>query len=659
MELNSIFAHLEKTPNRGSVHLFLGHPAAELCDVTTVEPGNTYSPGMWTCGISFGIILEEKLILPDLLENGEIGWGFGTQDGLPPVVRAVYRAGEVTVTHDICHLGTEGAEGVDFNNIQLDASIPSRGSFCLVVRENGPAGGIIKELAWDPEKQALKVNHTLQITLEAPTCECLIRDEGEKMALIHAPFKCESGKPFEVRFKSEHGFDNRWFTPSIPKKQPFAGLGVKPAFEQVVQKWENDLPARLFAPDPRVAQVWESCAFHILNAMDNNLARIGAVHYPIFWLRDGIIILRALDLMGRHELAQIGCDYISPLIFTGGFGAESDAPGEGIWALTSHAKITNDFRFLREVYPQIRKRVDFLLRMISATEPLRMVTENRTASTYNTPAGTILCLPAQHGVIHGRMDGHSPDFYINCWALLGLSMGSWAAEKLGEAEGKRWQSAADQLEDAISRELLPVYGNERDPIVTPYPSGALSGPRYREALKNQFIKWYRANRLDEANQRKPELLWTYFEAAQIHNAILLGFKDEAWACLDGMLEAATSPWNISAWTEGPPGYGGLPFGNDYEAKGWLDKDRAIAGNMPHNWTSGEMMTMLRDLFVVEEGDALVLGKGVPAAWLKPGSRFGVKNLPTDLGLVSYSVEVQTNGLPKLTYVGPQNYQIAW
>ena len=40
------------TPNRGDVHVFLGHPLADLCDTTTVEPGNVYSPGVWTYGIS-------------------------------------------------------------------------------------------------------------------------------------------------------------------------------------------------------------------------------------------------------------------------------------------------------------------------------------------------------------------------------------------------------------------------------------------------------------------------------------------------------------------------------------------------------------------------------------------------------------------------------
>jgi hypothetical protein len=642
------------------VHVFLGHPAGDLCDITTVEPGNAYSPGMWTCGISVGLVMGEAVFLADRIPDQELEWGFERDRAFCPVLKATYQAGPVKVEHELSHLGTEGSEGVDFNRIVLSSTQPADGTLLIVVRELGPAGGEIADISWFEDKQILQVNKNLQLTIETPKFTCSMDKSTEKIAILSTPFSIRSTGTLCVTFKTEHGFDNRWFTPSIPKMLPFQGVSVDQGMEKVCHQWGDDLPARVFSPDPRLEQVWQTSAFHILNAMDTNLARIGAANYPIFWLRDGVIILRALDLMGRHDLARYGCDYISPLIFCGGFGAESDAPGEGIWTLVSHARLLQDDPWLREIFPTIKKRVDWLQRMIGATKTIRYVTENRTASTYNTPASSIVCLPAVDGVIHGRMDGHSPDFYINCWALVGLRQAAWAAQKLGEPEHTAWSAEADRLEAAMAKVLLPQYGNERDPVVSPYPCGALTGAEHIEGLKRQFIAWYRVNRLDANGKRKPEQLWTYFEAAQIHNAFLLGFKDEAWVCLDGMLDGATSPWNISAWVEGPPGGGEqLPFGNNVSGKGWLRKEKSIAGNMPHNWTSGEVINMIRDIYVIEENGRLVLGKGVPTAWLVPGSRFGVSQMPTDLGMVSYTVDVGADGVACLDYHGPENYSIAW
>jgi hypothetical protein len=396
-------------------------------------------------------------------------------------------------------------------------------------------------------------------------------------------------------------------------------------------------------------------------AKEAGLPRIGVVNYPIFWMRDGVIILRALDLIGRHDLARLGCDYLAPLDFSGGFGAESDAPGEGIWTLVCHAQMQPDPAWLRGVFPHIFRRIGWLQKMRTTAVPLRAMVENRTASTYHSPGSTILCLASQDGVIHGRMDFHSPDFFINCWALAGFRQAVWAAGQLGETQiASTWQAELEEYERVVYLHLLPQYGNERDPVVSPYPTQALSQSPYHQALCQKFEQWYRANRLDATGKRQREALWTYFEAAQIHNAIQLGFKAEAWACLDGMLDDACQPWNVAAWIEGAPGGNEmLPFHNTQGARGWLNPERAIAGNMPHNWTGGEMLALLRTIFVLEQDDGLVLGAGVPEAWLQPGSRFGINAMPTCYGPVSYTVTVDGGGKPVLAYKGPQNYQVSW
>jgi hypothetical protein len=69
------------------------------------------------------------------------------------------------------------------------------------------------------------------------------------------------------------------------------------------------------------------------------------------------------------------------------------------------------------------------------------------------------------------------------------------------------------------------------------------------------------------------------------------------------------------------------------------------------------VNLIRTIFVIEEGDTLVLGKGVPPEWLKPGYKFGVIDMPTDLGKVSYTLTVGPDWKYALDYKGPENYRL--
>jgi len=649
------------TANRGATHIFLGHPLSDGADKTTVEPGNTYSPGVWSCGISVWLDRDRRLYTPDLLEDDAIFWQL--DETRPSLVTACYGAGPgVQVRHRLCHLGGAGTEGVDFNEVQIEATTATVVSLHIVVKDVGPAGGRLDALAWESDKSTLVINGQQRLVLEQAGVRCAVFEADAQhesaAAVLSLDLRLGAGDSECVGFKTEHGYKAKGFESGIPRRRAWSQIGVADAFRENAVSWDRALPARVLAPDPRIARTWERCAFHIMAAMECGLPRIGAVTYPVFWIRDGVIVLRALDLMGRHDLARLGNDHLAPLYFGGGFGAESDAPGEGIWALVRHARLSGDHEWLASMFPFIRARVAYLERMLTATDPIRAIAENRDTRTLNTAMGNILCLPAQNGLIHGRMDGHSPDFYINAWAYAGLSLAAYAARQLGEtALAEQWTEQARDVDERIAEHLLPKYGNARDPIVAPYPSGALS--QHRDRLRGLFGVWYRKNRLADQNARRPEALWTYFEAAQIHNALRLGFKDEAWVNLDGMLEPAGA-WDVSAFIEGKPGGAEtLPFRNDLGRRGWLHPERAEGSNMPHNWTGAEMVNLIRDIFVREDGDMLVLGEGVPDSWLVPGATFGVRDMPTDLGTLSYTATVNEQGMPELDYDGPEQMRTAF
>lgn len=649
--MEKLLKDLLSQKNQGRAHVFLGDCRSTACDKTTVEPGNCFSPGVWTCGVYWGVGAYRYQAAHELADGQ---WGFS--QGLPPVLEAqcVFDNG-VTACAELGHLGGEGAYGADFLRITLKNPRQDSCNLYLTVKETGPAGGRIESMT--AAENALVCNGGLILSWEQPagTRRILPPEETRQGFVGIVGFAIPPGDS-TFAFKAEHGFYERAFGDSLPHLRPFSQVSAAQGLDRTRQQWRQAVPAQLFCPDQGLEQLWQRQIFHILSAMEMGLPRIGAVNYPVFWMRDAVIILRALDLVGRHDLARQGCDYLAPLLYSGGFGAEADAPGEALWTLVNHAKITGDWAWLENNFSAIEKRADCIRDMATTKKPLYGMAENRMPGYQASPAVNLLCLPSQDGRIHGRMDWHCPDFFINCWSIGGLQAAEEAAQHLNrQALAQTWRAWRQDLEAAVRRNLLEQYGNDRDPIITPYPSGALADD---PQLRQHFLAWYQRNRLDSEGKRRKEPLWTYFEAAQAHNAMLLGFVEQGWVNLRGMLEDGETPYLVSAFPEGEPGGNEyLNFRNGEARRGWLDPEKAVGGNLPHNWTSAELVNCIRDIFVVEECGGLVLGQGIPASWLYPGSHFGVENFPTAAGPVSYTATVQQDGI-SVDYQGNAPWRLA-
>ena len=65
--------------------------------------------------------------------------------------------------------------------------------------------------------------------------------------------------------------------------------------------------------------------------------------------------------------------------------------------------------------------------------------------------------------------------------------------------------------------------------------------------------------------------------------------------------------------------------------------------LPHLYSCTEQLRLLRNLLVREDGETLVIGQGVPRAWLEPGKHVAVNKAPTSFGEVSYRIEPQDDG----------------
>ncbi len=63
----------------------------------------------------------------------------------------------------------------------------------------------------------------------------------------------------------------------------------------------------------------------------------------------------------------------------------------------------------------------------------------------------------------------------------------------------------------------------------------------------------------------------------------------------------------------------------------------VTGDRQHIWTSGSFVTALRSALVLERGDSLCIGAGMPREWLASGKPVSVTNAPTAFGPISFSL----------------------
>jgi hypothetical protein len=333
--------------------------------------------------------------------------------------------------------------------------------------------------------------------------------------------------------------------------------------------------------------------------------------------------------------------------FFGGFGAEGDAPGQGIWALVSHYHITQDKSWLERVYPAIRRKCEWLFKMRRTDKPIQVVTDNPVLAFGQADRFLgIICIPSQDGIIHGTMDfgiTYSVGF-VNHWALCGLRSAAYAAAELGLiADATVYVAEADELQACLEK-FIPSHPEyfevERTANSLLWPTHAWENqPGFVEA---PFNAWWAKNRGSADSDYQPELYWLYFEFAQAHNALLLGQRERALRVVDYRLKHQDLP-GLYGWREGKDGVGMDNVIHGVTLFGQLRGCQKYESVTPHGWSQAELWLLQRALLVEEYQNKLLLFAGVPDHWLKPGAHLGFEKLPTWFGKISASLDVSADG----------------
>ena len=615
-----VLGHMQLRRNdpwpRGTGHVVLAAPGSREEDKAYHEPGGSFSPSVGSFGVSLWltdsegkiVTTSDRIPLSDIRQ--QLKW-VKNQD-LP---------GIETQTSYYQAFWSSPAPATWRLNLKTQTNATTKPM--LVIRSVGPAGGAIRALDWNGKR--LLINDRWSVALSTAPAKVYLGEEGPKgwMSEVseRTQWQSEDGwgyARFELADTSNTNIVIQDATPAKPIKAPSV-TNTRPALE-------------LNLPDKQFTASLNAQVAHLMMGIVGRETRPGEpLNYPLAWQRDGAYKVVALARAGKLQLAKELSTYFAENDFFGGFGAEADAPGLSIWALEQVAVRLNQPEYDKWLMPHVRRKAEFILKMLATKEPIRQTAIGPVVPKYEkNPNLTLVADPAKDGLIVGRMDWHRPLLFVNAVSYRGLLDAASLAERVGHpAEARRWRTKAAQLKTAWEKAFKPPESNnERTYVSSLWPSWVAASRK--EALQEGLQQRWTKQR-DAQGEFRQTPLWTYFDIAEAHQWLFLKQPERVWSTLRWFWRHQASP-GLYTWWEGKGEEN--TFGRWERVRGWVTPPHVT----PHYWTAAEMLLLQLDMLAyidqTTNQPTLVIGAGIPDTWLKQPMQ--VRGLPMPNGEIDWN-----------------------
>ncbi len=366
----------------------------------------------------------------------------------------------------------------------------------------------------------------------------------------------------------------------------------------------------------------------------------GAALYRGLWMHDGVYFAElALQLGNAEKARHILEGYLRYQHDSG--QVEVMRPNNIhretpllLWALCRYAELTGDHAWLRTRWRHVEKGVEWL-------RYLREQTLNPGAPNYGlTPAG----------FADGGVGGVQPEYASVNWILISLPVAIQTARNYGKHDqAHAWQQLyerflssfrtamqRDKQQDEHGNWFLPPRVGVSAIKDVPQrgqwmlPEALMHG---RHILPNDPLMDGTLAML-ESNMEQGLVtsvgwlthgIWVYYGGFLAEAYLKRGEGEKAAAILYAMANHA-SP--MATWPEEQ-----MPTG----------QGRRTVGDYPHTWASSTMIRLTIRLLAMEDGNDLVLFRGVPQPWLQPGANTELRDIATRFGRVLLKLRVSEDG----------------
>jgi hypothetical protein len=548
--------------------------------------------------------------------------------------------------------GLELTSSVDVEVEELAAPSPGRGGLmraccrlrlsaradrpawlAVALRPYNPEGvSFIHDVALDLERSAWRIEGRRQVEFSERVDAH--RVSRYKIGDVHPELagsvdelhtRCDVGMATAAAMFKIAPREAREITVSVPFGHGIAESSAGPA-AAAFTTWSVALRPRavLEVSDPRFQYLYEAAVRTLVLHTPAGDVYPGPYTYKRFWFRDAAFILNALLAVGLGDRARRAIDAFPKRQNRSGYFVsqvgEWDSNGAALWIMRRYCQLTGQ-------PPDAAWGA-------AIRRGGRWIVKKRLADTANTPHAGLL--PAGFSAEHlGPNDYYYWDDY---WGIAGLR----AAASLCESQGDRrmagdFRGEADSLERAVEKSLaawaprrrgmkaaLPASPYRRmdagaiGSIVAGYPLQLLAAddPRLSETIEFLLEHCFVDGGFFQDMVHSGINAYLTLHVAQV---LLRTGDPRAQELMRSVADMATS---TGQWPEAihPRTRGGC------------------MGDGQHVWAAAEWVMMMRNCFLREEGERLILASGIPHEWLEQTAPLSFGPAPTPWGDVTLTIE---------------------
>jgi len=422
-----------------------------------------------------------------------------------------------------------------------------------------------------------------------------------------------------------------------------------------ISSWAGALQGRalLQVPDERYVFLFNTAIQTLVLCTPDDVFA-GPYTYKRYWYRDAVFIAHGLMSAGLLQRARALIAQFPKRQSTHGYyhsqEGEWDANGEVLWIADRLRQLSNK-PVETALWHSLRKGAHWLI--------------GKRLPDYGGQAHEGL-LPAGFSAEHLGPNDHY--YWDNFWAQAGLVAAARMAAAQGESKNvDTFSAGAQHYEDAIERSLTRVPNRQPRAAYPASPSRRMDAGAIGSVITSYPLQL--CEPCDENLLGTVEFLLANcfykdgFFQDMIHSGVnayltlhvaqaLLRADDPRYASLIRAVASIASP--TGHWPEAMhPRTGG-----------------GCMGDGQHAWAAAEWVAMMRNCFIREEGQRLILASGVLPEWLNSHQVLAFGPVPTQFGLISVTItpsqesidasaENGASGGASEGVSGANQYRVAW
>lgn len=605
-----------------------------------VDPRGLIVPYQSGWSLDFWFYLDGKLYAPSMMENVTQS----LEDDLPVVITK-FSVDNMVVTARVFVEKIDGVEMVFAKYRVKNRTAQSQtASLYISVRPYNVDGmSTIKHLNYDnnnlfsinglpsvkfydyPDNVFCSDYHQGDVSLFLDSDKCVAREKycsvGLATGAVEYKINLSTGEYREVEVRLPVPKKYNW------KKVFNNSADYDTVFSNFEKQWRKRLKSSftLSIPDKKLKEAFDTNKTYMQLFYDVDSIKPGPHNYHHFWFRDAAYLINALDKIGFSKEADNVLKTFPSRQKRNGFFfsqlGEWDSNGQAIWTLIEHYRLTNDIKFLQNVYPSIKKGANWLVVKIKETNKKKVPKNKRGL----LPPG----LSAEH------FGGNDVFYWDDFWALAGFRDAAYAAEIMGEPNvAKKYSEYYEQLlksvneslklvENRLGKPLMPIAPDRRMDsaavgcLASLYPTRIFSpyDERVQETVKYMEEHLFNGNGFfhDVNHSGFGTYLTSHF--AECHT---YARSQRAIEILDWLVDVSSSTYT---WPESinPVTLGGC------------------IGDGHHGWAAADFLVTVRNMMFFEEENNLVILPSAPKRWFKEGYPIEVANAPSYFGVIAYKV----------------------